>query len=240
MIPGIAHEEDVARAGLEQVAAGSFLEGQQHIAFAGLDGGLIVADQEVHLSALHLDGLADFGDHDAVIGNAEAMQLLHCYGRCIERSVGGGRHGLHSVQVAVILVGMGAENAIDMVELPRIDHLRIEADPVDAVSTGLLAHAAVVQLRIHGGTAVLVDHKDAAFIGLQDPGGTAAPPEADLSLGHFIALDLPIQEASPLREGILQPLSSIHRVVLVQVGTRREAASISLRHLVRHCLVLLV
>ena len=190
MIPGIAHKEDVAGAGLEQIAAGSFLEGQQHIAFTGLNGGLIVADQEIYLSALHLDRFADLGNHDAVIGDTEALQLLYSHGRRIKRSVSSGRHSLHSIQVTVILVGMGAENTINMVELPRINYLRIQADPVDAVSAGLLAHTAVVQFCIHRGTAVLVNHKDAALIGLQNPGGAAAPPKADLLLGHFVVLNL--------------------------------------------------
>ena len=131
-------------------------------------------------------------------------------------------------------MGMRTEHSVQLIEPPGVNHLRIEADPVDGISPRLLAHSAVIELGVHGWSTVLVDEEDTPLIRLEHPGGAAAPPQAYLSLGHLIGFNLLVEEGPPLREAVFQPLGPVDGVILVDIGTRDDAPSVTLRYVVCH------
>lgn len=228
MVPGVAQEEDVAGGGLKEERAAALLIGQKLLPAARANRRLIVADQDVDLRARDLKGLSHVAHRQAILGHVKVPEALGRNRRGVEHGVAGLQRGVDGKDVAVIGVRMRAKDAVDALEFPGVDHLRIEPEPVDAGSSGLTADAAVIVRCIMRGRAVLIDKENAARIRLEHPGRSAAPPEAYLSLGDLEAFDLLVEVAAPFRKCLLEPNLLGDRMVVVKVPAPEDTPSIRL------------
>ena len=229
--PRITHEEDVAGARTEEEADAGHFVGQYIRTVRRADGRVIVAHEEFDRRPFQNDAFADAGQVDAVIRYFKALQLLAGHVGRIEFSIRRLEGCFDGIQIAMVLMHVRNESAVQALELPRIDDLRIEAQPVDGFGAGLLANAAVADgFRVEGRAAVLIDPVNTAFVGLQDPARAAAPPKADLALRYLIGRDFLIQEGTPFGITIFQPLLPVNVLIGRYIRTGNDTSAIVLRN----------
>ena len=165
MVKGVSQKGDVAAFGIEDKADRHLVKGGRRLkAGFGRDGVEVGGQIDFHI--FDLNALADFGHNHAILRHAHILH--HSPGRFRRRdkfAIGCLQRGGNRVKVHMILMVVGDTHRIQTVKFPGVDHMRVEAHPVQFFSTAGAAHPAVGIVRKNTGTRIQINREHRSGLG---------------------------------------------------------------------------